>query len=315
MTVYNKTKLLNHIPLSDIDFNDRHFKISRNRIDDELRSSIREFGVLDPPAVIDRDGTFRVVFGFNRLDALKEAGVESAEALVLPAMDAEWYVRRSLLKCMRNETGPMGRMRLHAILGELGVEAGRLDRIAKKCLRLPDEFTKDTALAALAGGLPAPLKDYLDNRDIQFRVIRDLARLPRAVHEALAAWIAYAPLRVNIFRFIVDMLSDILARDGDAGFVAGIRPDGSVDRKQWEEHLYGLIREARYPEYSALKKRADDIAGYFAARGIILDYPPYFEGDRVGLTVSVGKRDDPASARKKIDDADLAKLKELLEML
>ncbi|HOT47144.1 MAG TPA: ParB/Srx family N-terminal domain-containing protein [Spirochaetota bacterium] len=303
------------ILLDQIDFNDRYYKISRNRVDDELRSSIREFGVLDPPAVIDRGGAFQVVFGFNRLDAIREAGAESAEALVLPSMDAGWYTGRALLKCMRNEIGPMGRIRLHAILRELGIEAGRLDRIAKKCLRLPGEFTGGADLAAQASELPAPLKDYLDSRDMQFRIIRDLIRLPHAVHEALSAWTSYAPLRVNIFRFIVDMLSDIVARDGDAGFVAGIRPDETTDRKEWEEHLYGLIRGARYPEYSALKKRADDIAGYFAARGIILDYPPYFEGDRIALTVSIGKRDDPTLVKKKIDEADLTKLKELLDLL
>ncbi|HPV41957.1 MAG TPA: ParB N-terminal domain-containing protein [Spirochaetota bacterium] len=308
----NQTK---RILLKEIDFSDRYYKISRNRVDDQMRASIRDFGVLDPPAVIDRGGTFRVVFGFNRLDALRENGVESVEALVLPAMDAEWYVSRALLKCTRNEAGPMGRLRLHAILGELGVEAGRLDRIAKKCLRLPDEFTRDTVLAEQTGELPEPLKDYLDNRDIQFRIIRDLVNLPRTVHEAFSAWISYAPLRVNIFRFIVDMLCDIIVRDGDAGFVAGIRPDETIDRKEWEEHLFRLIRGARYPEYSSIKKRADEIAGYYAARGIILDYPPYFEGDRIGLTMSIGKRDDPSSVRKKINDVDLSKLKELLELL
>ncbi|HNW30202.1 MAG TPA: ParB N-terminal domain-containing protein, partial [Spirochaetota bacterium] len=75
----NQTK---RILLKEIDFSDRYYKISRNRVDDQMRASIRDFGVLDPPAVIDRGGTFRVVFGFNRLDALRENGVESVEALV-----------------------------------------------------------------------------------------------------------------------------------------------------------------------------------------------------------------------------------------
>ncbi len=315
MTGNGEPQTVKRIPLIDIDFKDRHYKISRNQIPDELRSSIREFGVLDPPIVIDRGGACRVVFGFNRLEVLRETGAESADAMVLAAVDTEWYIGRALLKCVRNEAGPIGRIRLHAIFREMGVESCRLESIAKKCLRLPDEFTRDETLAQLAAELPPSLMDYLDCRDIQFRIIRELVRLPRVAHEALEAWIAYAPLRVNIFRFIVDMLSDILVRDGNIGFLAGIRPDESIDRKHWDERLYGLIREARYPEYSALQKRADDIAGYFAARGIDLRYPPYFEGDRIDLTVSISRRDDPALVRKRIDDADLSKLKELLDLL
>ncbi len=311
----NEKQTARLILLKDIDFNDRYYKISRNQIDDELRSSIREFGVLDPPVVIDRNGRYRIVFGFNRLEVLRESGALSVESVAMNGMDDGWYIGRALLKCLRNESGPVGRIRLHAIMKEMGVDPGRLGRMAKKCLRLPGEFTRDDVLAKLVEGLPEALRDYLDCRDINFRVIRDLARLPRAAHNALSTWIAYAPLRVNIFRFIVDMLADILVRDGDIGFVAGIHPDGSIDRKQWEEHLYGLIREARYPEYSAARKRADEVVRYFAARGISLDYPPYFEGDRLDLTVSLGKRDDPALVRKKIDEADLSKLKELLEML
>ncbi len=315
MVIMNTYGSLKQIPLASIDLLDRYYKISRNQINDELRSSVREFGALDPPVVIDPGGPCRVVFGFNRLEILRETGVESVEAVVLPDVDTEWYIARALLKCVRNETGPIGRIRIHAILSEMGLEAGRLERIAKKCLHLPDDFTRAGILAALPGELPEPLKDYLDCRDIQFRIIRDLVRLPGVAHDALAAWISYAPLRVNIFRFIVDMLSDILVREGDIGFVAGIRPDESIDRKQWEEHLYGFIREARYPEYTPMQKRADDIVGYFATRGIGLHYPPYFEGDRIDLTISLGRKDDPALVRKRIDEADLSRLKELLELL
>ncbi len=306
---------LKKISLAAIDFEDRYYRISRNRIDDTLRSSIREFGVLDPPLVIDGDGPYKLVFGFNRLRALREAGAETAEVMAVPAVDPEPYAGRVLLKCLRNEVGPIGRLRAHAILKGMAMDPGRLDRIAKQGLRLPDEFTRDNTLAEPVGELPAVLGDYLDCRDIQFRIIRDLARLPRAAQGALADWISYAPLRVNIFRFIVDMLTDMMTRDGNIDFVKGIRPDGSIDRKQWEDHLYRLIREARYPDYSSSRKRADDVVRYFAARGIGVDYPPYFEGDRIDVTVSLERKDDPASVRKRIDEADLSKLKDLLELL
>lgn len=316
MTAYDNDHMMARISLADIDYADRYYKISRNRIDDDLRSSIAEFGVLDPPALIGGGAApYRVVFGFNRLEALRDAGAESAEALVMETVDPEWYIGRAVLKSLRNECGPMGRIRVHAIMKELGVEQGRLEVIAKKCLHLPGEFTRDGSLAVRAGGLPGPLKDYCDCRDIHFRVIRDLLRLPSSAHDALSKWISYAPMKVNIFRFIIDMLTDMVIRDGGIGFVSDIVPDESTDRKQWEEQLFDRIREARYPEYSAIRSRADDIVRYFAAHGIQVGYPPYFEGDRLDLTMQLGRRDDPFSVRKKIDEADLSKLKELLELL
>ena len=137
MAARDNNPITTRISLGEIDFADRSYKISRNRIDDDMRSSIAEFGVLDPPAVVGQGAPYRVVFGFNRLDALRDAGAGSTEALVMDAVDPEWYVGRAILKSLRNECGPMGRIRVHAIMRELWVEAGRLDSIAKKCLHLP----------------------------------------------------------------------------------------------------------------------------------------------------------------------------------
>ena len=309
------TPYLTHLLLADIDYNDRYFKISRDRVNDDLRASIRDFGVLDPPVVVRKDGRYRVVFGFNRLDVLREAGIGSADMLVAPAVDARFFCERALIKCFRNESGPIGRTRALAILKDLGAGADRCVRIAKNGLHVPEELATDGELSAAVLGLPVPVKEYLDLRDIQFRTIRDLVRLPRAAIDAISSWLAFAPLRVNIFRFIIDMLSDIQTRDGSLAFVERIHPDDSDDRKKWEEQLYAAVRGTRYPEYTAMQKKADEITGYFAARGMQVEYPSYFEGDRVDLTVRLHKREDPESVWKRLGDVDLSKLKALLELL
>jgi hypothetical protein len=306
---------MKRIPLSSIDRDDRYYKISRNSIRDELRSSIREFGVLDPPVVEPRGGSYRAVFGFNRLEVLRELGVESADCLVAPEFGAGFFARGVLLKCQRNEAGPIGRLRALAILRDLGVDGERLELIAAKGLHVPAEFVRDGALLASAAGLPDALRDYCDLRDIQLKVVRDLARMPAPDCALLSSWLEFAPLRVNIFKFIVDMLGDIRARDGGLGAVAAIRPGEAQDRKTWEEELYGSVRSARYPEYSSLGQEADGIARYFASKGIDLAYPPYFEGDRLDLTIRVGRRDDPGSISGRLKDVDWARLRPLLDLL
>lgn len=306
---------LKNISLEDVDLEDRYFKISRNGIGDELRSSIRDFGVLDPPVLIDGGGRYRVMFGFNRIDVLRGMGIQSVDALVVPGVDPEFFINRALLKCLRNEAGPVGRLRLLTIMSDLGTDGGRTREIAMKGLRVPAECAGDIPFLESVMALPGPVKDYLDRRDMQMRIIRDIVRLPGEAVAALSRWLSFEPMRVNIFRSVIDMLADIHDRDGDVRFVEGITPDGIRDRKEWEEYLHGSVFRARYPEYDSLKKEADEIARYFSSRGILLDYPRYFEGDRVGLTVTIGKRDDLESARKKINDADLSRLKRLLELL
>ncbi|MBN2161271.1 MAG: hypothetical protein JW807_17925 [Spirochaetes bacterium] len=303
------------VSLEDVDLEDRYFKISRNHIGDGLRSSIRDFGLLDPPVLIDRGGRYRIMFGFNRLDVLRELQILSADAIVVPGVDPEFFLNRALLKCARNESGPIGRLRALAILKELGLDGGRIQEIAVKGLRLPAECAGNNSFLETVMALPAPLREYLDRRDIQMRIIRDVVRLPDNAVPVLSRWLSFEPLRVNIFRSVVDMLADIHDRDGTVSFVENITPDGIRDRKEWEEYLHAVIFRVRYPEYDSMKKEAEEIARYFSSRGMVLDYPPYFEGDRVGLTVTVGKRDDPEAIRKKIDEADLAKLKRLLDLL
>jgi hypothetical protein len=315
MIINPDTNNLRRISLKEIDLEDRYFKISRNQIGEDLRSSIRDFGVLDPPVVVEQSGRYRVVFGFNRLDILHEMGTDSVEAFITSGIDLEFFIKRALLKCLRNESGPVGRLRIVSILNDLGIDHDRLSMIGKRGLHVPDEFIRDNSLMALVEQLPGPLKDYLDIRDIQFKIIRDVVRLSYPAVRAISSWLAFAPLRVNIFKFIIDMLTDIQMRDGDTGFIEHIRPDESVNRKQWDEYLYGRIREARYPEYSSIKKDADEIARYFSARGIRLDYPPYFEGERIDLTVHINKRDEPESIWKKMRETDWARLKKLLDLL
>ncbi|OHD63593.1 MAG: hypothetical protein A2176_06215 [Spirochaetes bacterium RBG_13_51_14] len=303
------------IPLADIDLEDRYYKISRNHIDDAMRNSIRNFGVLDPPVVLERDGRYRVIFGFNRLDALADCGANEVDCMVTASVDAEFFMNRALLKCQRNESGPVGRIRILAILRDFGLKAAPLSRIAKKGLQVPDEFVRDESLMNMVERAPVPLKDYCDSRDIQFRIIGDVMRLPRASIEAISSWLVFAPLRVNIFKFLAEMLSDILARDGSLDLVDHIRPDESTDRKAWEQHLYETIRRVRYPEYSSLRNTAENVVRYFSAWGVRVDYPVYFEGDIVEVRMSLRKGDDPESVRKKINGVDWVRIKELLDLL
>lgn len=304
------------VPMRSINVSDRYFKISRDRIDDRLRASIREFGVLEQPVLMAVPGGYRVISGFNRLAVLIELDRHEVDASVVQEANAEHFVRQAILKGQRNELGPMGRLKGLDIMNDFfRIEPARLERIARVGLQVPGEYPGDGPLSAAVRGLPEPLKSYLDVKDIPFKVIRELARLPRVSIDRVTRWVSHAPLRANIFKGIVEMLGDIGERDGNDNAIGDIEIDENDDWKKWEELLFSEVYRARYPGYSALKKKADDIAGDLSRSGIRVSYPHYFEGDGISLIVDIRKRDDADAVVKKIAALDTAKLKELVDLL
>ncbi len=302
--------------LSDIDFDDLYYMIGRDDVDRGLLSSIRDFGVLDPPVMLHAKGKFRIVFGFNRLRILKGLGHNEAQALVIDKIEPEWYIGRALLKSQRNECGPIGRLRILVILKDaLGVDPKRIALIGAKGLHVPEHFINDAPLLSSVMNFPDALKGYMDRKDIQYKTIRDLAGLPRDAVDRMAEWLGAGTMRVNIFKNIVEMLIDICARDGVIGRIEPMPSVASEAGARWDEYLFGRIFSLRYPVYTELKAKADEIVKQYSSKGIRIGYPPYFEGDSLELTVTLRKKDDLTEVREKISSLDLSGLSELLNLL
>lgn len=307
---------LKRISIREIDRDDAYFKISRNRMDDDLRFSIREFGILDAPVLLDEGSRLRVVFGHNRLEVLAETGAGYADTICLTRLEEEWYIDRLLLKAHRNEIGPVGKVRALAILDEyFGIEPDRRRMIASRGLRVPGDFAVDQFLNRTVRELPLQLRDYLDCRGISFRVIRDLMGLPGGAVEALSSWVSAFPVKVNIFRSLVDMIADIIDREGWPGSLAAMGDIGPGGVIRNEEELRAAVHGARYPEYEAHRQRADDAAEYFRSRGIRVAFPPFFEGDAVELTVRIARGDDPGEAVKALGTLDTDRLRKLRDSI
>ena len=238
MRICSDTRM--RLSLNDIDLDDRYFKISRDYIDEGLRSSIRDFGVLDPPVVVREPDRLRVVFGFNRLRILKELGHDATPAVVLPGIDAEWYVRSVLLKCHRNEAGPVGRLKiLHILRNTFDGGADLIAHAAKNGLHIPEYFINSESLLTAAMNLPQPLKRYLDHKDIPHKIIRELTELAPDAIDMISRWLEYAPIRVNIFKSLIGMLPDIYDRAEGAGTLQNIAPDEAGGIQRGDENRFG----------------------------------------------------------------------------
>lgn len=75
------------INIQDIDFEDKRFKITNDKNDCEFDRSIKFFGVLNPPLLLNKNNGYCLISGFRRIDALKRYGVHQIEARVTDTQD------------------------------------------------------------------------------------------------------------------------------------------------------------------------------------------------------------------------------------
>lgn len=302
------------VSLAGIDIQNTTYRVSRRRPLEGLLKSIERFGLLESPVLLREGGRFVPLFGHNRLAALARAGIGTFDAAVVDAIDPAAYRACAVLKCGRNEAGPIGRIRMAEILRMLGLGEDELALTVRHGLEIPADFSS-AETAALVMRLPDRLRDYIDLRDVGFKVIKALLGLPAGAHEFLAGRIVDAGIRVNVFRDIVEMMSDILRRDGSLTAVFALPAPGSGDRRRDEQLLHDAIYSIRYPAYSDLKDKAGRIAAEIERGGCSVGIPPYFEGGDVSLTLRFGRGDNEDSIRGKLAGIDARRIEKLVGLL
>jgi hypothetical protein len=301
------------IRLSDINFSDVSFKISRNSIDDELRLSVIKFGPIEPPVIRGGDGV--IIFGHNRLRVLSGNGAESVEAIVPDDIQGGDFARMAILKHYRNEIGPIGRLKLARILSEkFRMEPAEVNRLARNTFNVPDEFAAGGGLMEKALGLPETLSTYIDAKDIGYKIIKTILKMDAESIGLMESWIGAANIRINFFRDMADFICDIRARDGNTAMLKSIDPGSVEDKKQRELYIYNELRKARYPEYTAMKGKADRIIADLKRGGVDIDFPEYFEGDSIGMRITLSRR-NIGGLRELMKSMDIDGIKSLVEML
>ena len=300
---------LERVSLSSIDFG-RFVPVSRKCPLDALRSSIERFGVLESPLLLGQNDRIIPVFGHNRILAAAESGLDSVNAVVVDRVDPTDYRNRALLKCARNEAGPVGRIRMALVLNRLGTGADDLRRTMRYGLGVPDEFASARMLDSVLG-LPGRLRDYLDARDVGFKVIKELVTLPteaQVFRSGRATWASGSTFSGDS--------GDALRHRGQEGTLEPVRdPAQTGDRRRDEQALFDAIYALRYPSYAAMREKAAKIVSGIERAGCGVTFPPYFEGGEVTLNVRFVRGEREESIRKRLSEVDARGIEKLLDLL
>ena len=312
------------LSLNQIDFENNEFKISKPLADDRLGQSIQSFGILEPPVLSKDNGLYKIILGHNRLFVLKEMDTaESGKDVICNIVDElnpDVFIRQAILKNFRGEVGPVGKSRFIHILRKKFCLEEKLVNQAAKNIQIPDDFINPEQIENILL-IPEPLKNFLDIKDIGFKIIKKILRLSDNARIFISDWVTMADIRVNIFKSIIDLVSDINKKDkmlsglNRIDFTSTDSTELSKSTGRKDEILYRELFNRRYPEYSEIKLKVDSIISNLVKNGIAVDFPKYFEKDEIGVLLKISKRDNIEGFRKKLDQVDLDSLEKLLNLL
>lgn len=298
------------VSIIDIEKND-HFKISRNITSPELVNSIMSSGMLEIPFLIKKNSTYSSLTCHNRISVLADAGIRQVNAYVVDRPSAEIFKRNLVLKVYRNECGPVGRLKAYEILQQdFGINGDELNGFARKYLKLPAEVISDSRFVDGIMNLPVSLKDYIDQKDISFRIVRDIVVSGDDVINEISRWLENTQVRQNIFKMLVDFLFDIKKRDGELKPVEFPGP-GKMDDKT----LHDIVFRLRYPDYTTKRNEADALISAINSKGVTVEFPEYFERDILSLKFTISKKEKSDRLHELVSSINSEKIESLLKLL
>jgi hypothetical protein len=304
---------IKNIPIDSIDYINNDFKISRPLAGDVLRESVLHHGILDPPVLLKGKDTFTIISGHNRLRILKEENILNAPVHIIESLSPESFINYAYLKNFRTEIGPIGKLKFINVINEKLYIKNDVQEIFRK-INLPADVIDRKSPWDKFTGIPRILQDYIDTKDVSFKVIKNLLLLNEQGILLLTKWLM-PEMRINIFKGVIDLLTDIFKRDRSFAEPGKIDISNIQDKRRRESELFKELYKIRYPEYTSLKSEADRIIHDLKKNKIDIEFPEFFENDEIGIVLKIKKREGADVISERLKSLDLNLVDELLKML
>ncbi len=271
------------------------------------------------PVLIQKNNRFIILSGHNRLSVANALGNNRQLCRILETFDPMFFSQLAIKKLYHNEIGPIGKIRFYQILkpyeSDLTIQNSNLFDFAVKELGIPAHFLSSDELITRISSFPPLLIEYLEMKDPGFKTMRDLVHLSDATVAIVSSWIECVPMRVNIFRQIVELLYDIERKGSECNRLHNILIPKEGDPRQNEALLLQSLMAIRYPDFLKRKSEADALMMTLQKNGVQTKFPQFFEGDELSFIINIRKKEGSHSFFKKIDKIDKNTVEKLLELL
>jgi len=296
------------VNISDIDDNDL-FRVSRKNYQADLPASLKLSGMLEFPIIIKSGSGYVAMSCHNRIKILRDTGARSLKCYVLDTPDLKAFMNYISLKSYRNELGPVGRLKSFKLLTEIfKIDEEVRNEFCKKNLKIPEEIIKDTGYLEKIFLFKDSLINYLDEKNISYRIIKDLINLPPDWLGIINNWTGTIQIRANFFKMIIDCVYDIYRSGNSISVIESITTED-------DKILYNTIYRIRYPRYVNMKMESDAIIRELTSRGLSIDFPEYFDRSFITIKLNIDKKLDCDTQLKKISDMNSSRLEELISLL
>jgi ParB family chromosome partitioning protein len=297
------------IPLADIDQGDERFRITTCRDSDDLKPSIRRFGLQSLPLVSAVDAGFIIVSGFRRVSACAGLGWDSIPVRVTrSAASAYECVLRAVAE--NSLERPLNLIETSRALNlmEQNAAGGRVPPEDAAALGLPSHPEMISRLKRL-GRMPAAIQDAVLEDTLSFAMACELGSMEESLGTAFARLFHQLKPSLNKQREIVSLVGEIAGRDGvdprqvleDAGR-ARDTDAADQDRNQDIQRLRRRLRERRFPALTAAEKNFLALRQRLKLGEAVQLAPPRdFEGTRFILTLNFETLEDVAHLRDQLE--------------
>ena len=282
-------RTLEQIPLAGIDVEDATFLVTFLPDLKPLVASLKLVGLLEPLILREKaDGTYQIVCGFKRAEALRHLAVSEAAAFVYPQGELD-NLRALALTIGHNITRPLNLIeKAQAVekllafgVSEREVIDGYLPLFALQPHMSVLKQVRD--LLALERGV----REYLVQEDLSLTAAARLLDLGQEGQKAILPLLLALRPGENRVKEIISFLREISLRDGvpvssilTREDIGELLSDTQTPRPQRLEQLRRIVKQMRFPLLTAMEER-------FAAYKQSITLPPqislqplpFFEGE------------------------------------
>ena len=282
-------KIIDKIPLQQIDLSDETFSVNFMADLQSLRSSIKAIGLIQPVLLRKKKDDYQIVCGFRRVSILKELGGFEVPAMVFEERELD-DLPLFVISLHENLTTRGFHAIEKAIALEKLIHSFRVDPsvVTQTYLPLfflePNEKILNTYLSLAR--MEDEVKRYVLKEEVSRSNIRLLARMSSQDRMAIHPLLSRLKLGENRLREMLTLLNEISRRERvsikeiiDLTEIQAILSQKELTPIQRTERVKKVLMGLRYPKMRQMEEEFEKKRKELnLPSGVSLHHPPYFEG-------------------------------------
>ena len=282
-------KVIQKIPLQQIDLSDDTFSVNYLPDLQKLRSSIQELGLIQPVLLREKPGGCQIVCGFRRVSIFHELDISEIESRVFGEKEMEEIDLFSISIHENLTTRGFNAVEIAIALGKL-VHSFQIDRtvVVNTFLPLfslePNEKILNTYLSLAQ--MEDEVKGYVFKEEVSRSNIRRFSAFAPEDRMALIKLVSFLKLGENRLRELLTLLEEISQRDGCGVRDVVHRPEiesvlsqKELTPSQRAERVRKALIDFRYPRMRQKEEQFEQRRrGLDLPSEVSIYHPPYFEG-------------------------------------